>query len=167
MSIFTDIINVVTNPVGAAVGLITKVAKDIGSDKVEDVVGALTGKTLPPELQVRVEESVREYELKAQESRQNFVIQHSGAAKDMPRFIQIVRGLVRPLITLWAFGLLNWAMWMILNSTEMSMMDAFLFVFKVIAGINVITLGFWFGTKALERSGLVQIFKGWRKGKAE
>lgn len=94
-----------------------------------------------------------------------FVIEHSGAAKDMPRVVQIVRGLIRPLITLWAFGLLNWACWYIFNTTDLELVDRALFVLKILFGVNILTLGFWFGTKALERSGLAQVLMGWKGGK--
>ena len=94
-----------------------------------------------------------------------WVIQHSGSAKDMPKSIQIVRGLIRPLITLWAFGLLNWACWFIFNTTDLELIDRALFVLKVIFGVNILTLGFWFGTKALERSGIAQVLMSWKRGK--
>ena len=96
-----------------------------------------------------------------------FVVEHSGAAKDMPKSIQILRGCVRPLITIWAFGLFNWSMWFIFNTVELDHVDRAIFVIKLVFGLNLVTLGFWFGTKALERSGIAQILMGWGKKNGE
>lgn len=96
-----------------------------------------------------------------------FVIAHSGAAKDMPRSIQIVRGLIRPVITLWAFGLFNWAMWFIFQTGDLDLIDRAIFVLKMVFGLNLVTLGFWFGTKALERSGIAQVLMSWKRGKSD
>jgi len=89
-----------------------------------------------------------------------FVLAHTGSAKDMPRFIQIVRGLVRPLITFINFGALLWVIWQWVYGPQGVILDLPL---KLIFSLNLLTLGFWFGDKALERSGLLQFLTKGKK----
>jgi len=90
-----------------------------------------------------------------------FVIAHTGAAKDMPRSIQIIRGLVRPVITFVNFGALMWLVYQWVYGPQGVVLDLPL---KLIFSLNLLTLGFWFGDKALERSGLLK-FLGDAMGK--
>lgn len=81
-----------------------------------------------------------------------FVLSYEGAADDVPKAIVIIRSLIRPLFTI-LIGYIDWKyfsgpdnQW---SPDSVSMLKA----------INIIVLGFWFGERALQRSGLIDVLK--------
>lgn len=83
----------------------------------------------------------------------NFVVQYEGRAADVHPALQILRGSVRPVIT---YALAGAYIWGFLHPTT--------FTPEVMTGLfqlNLISLGFWYGEKALKRLG----FDFTRKGK--
>jgi hypothetical protein len=81
-----------------------------------------------------------------------FVLGYEGAAKDVPRIVVIIRSLIRPVFTVMV-GVIDWfyftggdTAW---NAETISLLK----------GINYIVLGFWFGERALQRSGLIDVMK--------
>ncbi|MEJ2659034.1 MAG: hypothetical protein P8012_17900 [Desulfobacterales bacterium] len=69
----------------------------------------------------------------------NFVLDYEGRAKDMPKFIQILRGSVRPVLT-YFFGAVS--LFIFMKSTAFP--DQ---LFK----LDLIVLGFWFGERATRK----------------
>lgn len=136
------------NPISIIGDLVGKALDKIAGDKMSDAEKA--------QVQLVIQEGLRESE----DAFRDFVIEHTGAAKDMPRSVQILRGMIRPVVTLWAFGLLNWVLWLAFNA-DLARLDAATFSVKVVFALNIITLVFWFGDKALQRSGLIEVFKGY------
>ena len=81
-----------------------------------------------------------------------FTLEHSGAAKDMPRSIQILRGTVRPVLTYASFGLLCFVLYYYFFGTfEATGPDPEL-ALKLVSGLNGLVLGFWFYSKNKERT---------------
>ncbi len=165
MSILSKVASIVTNPAGAAIGLITDIASKLGTDKVSDVVQALQGNAGSPELQAEVDESVRQHEERVQKNFQDFTLAHSGAAKDLPKSMQILRACIRPTITIWAMVLFNYCLWYLFNLTDMAMVDPVFFAMKLVFGIVLVTVGFWFGDQALQRSGVVELIRDMKNKK--
>ena len=92
---------------------------------------------------------------KAIESDSNFrrfLLEYEGRAKDMPLLIQIVRALVRPVITFVITGAYTYG-WLnpeVFTPSQMSVLKPAL----------LIVLIFWFGEKALAKSGIIDVLKG-------
>ena len=79
-----------------------------------------------------------------------FMLDYEGKASDMPRFIQILRGSVRPVVTYWALLLISW---LILSGEQAGrikqnlnqMPSELWYIFLAI-------FGFWFGGRALQQA---------------
>lgn len=127
--------------VGPVTGLVDNIIDKIAPDKMSEA----DREKLKLEARQEAEKRLREREADFYD----FVIRYEGQAADMPRVIQILRGLVRPLLT---FGLAFLFAYGFVENYESELMD---FLFK----LNLISLGFWYGEKALTRSGLAQAFK--------
>ncbi len=86
-----------------------------------------------------------ELAIRENESLRNFFLQYEGRADQVPRFILMMRALIRPFFT-WLFGLLG-AFWVI--------GQAFGFINKEMpAALGMwvsIVLGFWFGSRWYEK----------------
>lgn len=74
----------------------------------------------------------------------DFVVQYEGAAADVHPFLQIYRGIVRPTITFYLIGLLTWAI------ATVQPLEVIQFIFT----LNLLSLGFWFGERALSKLGI-------------
>ena len=154
----------ITNPVGAAISLLSDVAVAIGTDKITDVIDAVSGRTerLTPEQLASVQQITMDHELAVEQSWQSFMIDHEGKAKDMPKFVQILRALVRPSLSWLIPGFAGWVSWYQLTRiTFLSEIQA-----QLLAQINnklwiatFMVLGFWFGEKLLTRTGIMGAFK--------
>jgi len=85
-----------------------------------------------------------------------FVLDYEGRAKDIPKLITIIRSLIRPAFTI-LVGYLDWvyftsgATWTIEQTS-------------LLKTINIIVLVFWFGERAVQNSGVMDLLK---KKKAE
>jgi hypothetical protein len=123
------------------------------ADLADSVLDKVFGDKASDEQKMQFKLAMYEAAEASKDSFNEFVLAHTGSAKDMPRFIQIVRGLVRPLITFINFGALLWVLWQWVYGPQGVILDLPL---KLIFSLNLLTLGFWFGDKALERSGLLQ-----------
>lgn len=122
-------------------------------DKMSDSEKAL--------LVMEAEKAARNALLQEQDQFNQFVIEHTGAAKDMPRFIQILRGSVRPVITYAAFGVFAWFSWWVFNNiVTITNPDQLVIIHEVQSttkGVLFIVLVFWFGDRLLTRTGVGQV----------
>ena len=163
-SILKKAAGLVTNPIGAAVDLLRDVAGTLNTDSVVNVVAALRGNYsgLTPEMEAGVKQLTQKHELAVDEAWQSFMIQHEGKAEDMPKFVQILRALVRPSLSWLIPGFAGWVSWYQLTRiTFLSDVQA-----QLLAQINnklwiatFMVLGFWFGEKLLTRTGIMGAFK--------
>jgi len=80
----------------------------------------------------------------------DFVISYEGAAKDVPRIIVIMRSLIRPLFTV----LVGWLDYLFFTGATTTWNPEAIAMLKA---INIIVLAFWFGERALQNSGLVEM----------
>jgi len=74
----------------------------------------------------------------------DFIVAYEGAAADVHPWIQILRGIVRPILTFYLVGLLTWA---IVDGQDLAVIQ---FVFT----LNLLSLGFWYGERALSKLGV-------------
>ena len=133
--------------------------------------GGFLGKTLDKVLRDKMPEADRrtlEAELQkemwatlqaGEDSFRSFVLEYEGKAADQHPFIQVYRGIVRPTITFVAFACFMWGAYEYLQLTDIDKATQFLTVLKWIFSINVICLVFWFGDRAVQKSGLLDIWR--------
>lgn len=79
-----------------------------------------------------------------------FVVAYEGAASDVPRVIVMLRALIRPMFTI-LVGYLDYLLFTG-NTTTWSTESI-----ALLKAINIIVLFFWFGEKAVKRSGIVDL----------
>jgi len=94
---------------------------------------------------------------------QTFILKYEGEAKDMPKIIQVIRGLVRPLITYATFGFFVWHVHFLLNNVmtlEQVKLDIVQRSLQLNFWILILVLGFWFGDRLLTRIGFIDGVKG-------
>jgi hypothetical protein len=87
----------------------------------------------------------------------DFVVQYEGAGAAMPKGIQYLRASVRPVLTYVFGGFFVWIVYTWL--TGQNLPEGSELALKLVFGVNMLTLAFWFGEKAIQRSGLVDFLK--------
>ena len=90
----------------------------------------------------------------------DFFLAYEGSAADQHVIVKVVRGLVRPVLTLYLVGMFTWLAhaWM---NVSVEQTDAFMELLKMTFYMNVIALVFWFGDRAIQRTGLMDMAKTW------
>ncbi len=81
----------------------------------------------------------------------SFVVDYEGKAADVPKPIVYLRSSVRPLFT-YGVGYFDWLCFSGGISWTPEQM-------KLLFAVNLICLGFWFGEKALKKSGILGVLK--------
>ena len=81
-----------------------------------------------------------------------FVLDYEGAADQVPRFVVVIRALIRPAFTV----LLAYLDWLFFTGTTADWPPDAISLLKA---VNIIVLGFWFGERALQRSGIIDVLK--------
>lgn len=129
--------------------LLDKILDKVAKDKVDDA----TMERLHQEAQRMLSDEGQE-DLQAF---YNFIIDYEGKASEHGRFIQWLRGSVRPILTyvFSAFFIYIVFTWI----TGEDLPEGSLTAVKLVFGINILTLGFWFGERAIERSGIAELLK--------
>jgi len=136
-------------------GLIEKILDKVAPDKMSQAEKA--------QLVVDAQNALRSNELNTDEAFREFVLAYEGAAADMPRFIQVYRGLVRPTITFAVNGFLGYIIWMWFTGTNLP--EGAELALKIMFALALLVNGFWFGEKMVMRSGLTDLLKNWNNGK--
>jgi len=90
------------------------------------------------------QEMVKEV-VKAEGTFRDFVVQYEGAAKDVHVSIQILRGTVRPVLTYFLAGAFIYG-FLSRNVSDDAM--------EMLWQLNLLSLGFWYGERALKNLGL-------------
>ena len=90
------------------------------------------------------QEMVKEV-VKAEGTFRDFVVQYEGAAKDVHVSIQILRGTVRPVLTYFLAGAFIYG-FLSRNVSDDAM--------EMLWQLNLLSLGFWYGVRALKNLGL-------------
>jgi len=134
-------------------GLLDKILDKVAKDKVDDA----TMEQLRQEAQRMLSDEGQE-DLQAF---YNFIIDYEGKASEHGKFIQWLRGSVRPILTYVFSGFFIYIVftWM----TGDALPEGSLTAVKLVFGINLMTLGFWFGERAIERSGITELLKSKQK----
>jgi hypothetical protein len=130
-------------------GLIDKILDKVAKDKVDDATMEKLRQEAQRMLKDEGQEDLQQF--------YNFVVEYEGKASEHGRFIQWLRGSVRPILTYVFAGYLVYVVqvWL-MGDTLPENSDLAL---KLIFGVNLLTLGFWFGERALQRSGVVELLK--------
>lgn len=130
-------------------GLLDKILDKVAKDKVDDATMEQLKQEAQRMLSDEGQEDIEQF--------YNFVIQYEGKASEHGRFIQWLRGSVRPVLTYVFSGYFIYIVhtWL----TGESLPPEALTAVKLVFGINLLTLAFWFGERALQRSGVVELLK--------
>ena len=134
-----------------AVDPVTAIANvvSIGLDKfLPDKMSEQDRETLKRDVQFHLMEQAA----KESGAFREFVVAYEGAAKDVPRVVVVFRSLIRPTFTI-LVGYFDWLY--ITASMAIFTPDAV----SLLKAINIIVLGFWFGERALQRSGIMEVLK--------
>lgn len=130
-------------------GLLDKILDKVAKDKVDDATMEQLRQEAQRMLRDEGQEDLQQF--------YNFVIEYEGKASEHGRFIQWLRGSVRPVLTYVFSGFFIYIVftWM----TGEKLPEGSLTAVKLVFGINLLTLGFWFGERALQRSGITELLK--------
>lgn len=118
-----------------------------GADKAQEIIGILSGDAAERLASDReMIKFMEENDAKKMESFSAFLIATEQTAQNSPIFIQIVRGLVRPLITYSAMALTVFLLYMnVINGVDIG--EEAWTLLKLIDGV---TLFFWFGGRSVQ-----------------
>ena len=130
-------------------GLLDKILDKVAKDKVDDA----TMERLKQEAQRMLSDEGQE-DLQAF---YNFIIYYEGKASEHGKFIQWLRGSVRPILTYVFSGFFIYVVFTWMTGEELP--EGSLTAVKLVFGINLITLTFWFGERAIQRSGITELLK--------
>jgi hypothetical protein len=131
--------------------LLGKILDKVAKDKISDADRAALKLEAEKLLSDEGQEDVKAF--------YDFVVQYEGAGALMPKGIQYLRASVRPVLTYVFAGFFVWIVWHYITATGLPEGTDVALAVKLIFATNLITLGFWFGEKAIERSGLVELLK--------
>ena len=79
----------------------------------------------------------------------DFVVQYEGAAKDVHPFVQTLRSIIRPIITIWAVGLISYLMFSTPEKIE-EISKSMAMIPERLWDIFYIVFFFWFGGRAVQ-----------------
>jgi hypothetical protein len=100
-------------------------------------------------MEMRLQAYLRENALQIDRDFRNFVVEYEGKAADVPPAVQVLRAVIRPLITLWAVLLLSYLMF----SDPQTLADLGTNLERIpeqIWDIFWIVFAFWFGGRAVQ-----------------
>jgi hypothetical protein len=132
-------------------GLIEKVLDKVAPDKMSQAEKA--------QLVVAAQKALHDNEFDTDEAFRKFVLAYEGAAADMPKVIQIIRGLIRPVITIATNGFFFYIVWTWFTGTDLPENSEL--AVKMVFALTLLVDGFWFGEKMVMRSGLTDLLKNW------
>lgn len=110
---------------------------------------------------VEMERVVTEALAKREGAFREFVLAYEGAAADQHPVIQVVRGLVRPVVTLYLLAALSFLGWAWLGEMSLERGEQLIYMFRMMFFLNLIAMVFWFGDRLIQRTGVVEMLKGW------
>lgn len=130
-------------------GLLDKVLDKVAKDKVDDA----TMEKLKQEAQRMLSDEGQE-DLQAF---YNFIVDYEGKASEHGKFIQWLRGSVRPILTYIFSGFFIYIVYTWITGEKLP--EDSLTAVKLVFAVNILTLGFWFGERAIQRSGITELLK--------
>jgi len=86
----------------------------------------------------------------------DFVLSYEGSADNVPKFVIILRSLIRPCFTI----LVGWMDYLFFTGSTATWDPEAIAMLKA---INIIVLAFWFGERALKNSGLLEMLLSRKK----
>ena len=98
-----------------------------------------------PKAKEKARQEMAKEVVKAEGTFRDFVVQYEGAAKDVHVSIQILRGTVRPVLTYFLAGAFIYG-FLSRNVSDDAM--------EMLWQLNLLSLGFWYGERALKNLGL-------------
>jgi hypothetical protein len=134
-------------------GIINSVINKVAGDKMSELDKA--------KIELEASELVQEALQQQEDSFRQFVLDYEGSAKDMPIFIQILRGSVRPVLTyvLALFWIAGYSYMFIVSAIPPEKKAILTEVMDLLFKLNLISLSFWYGEKLITRTGLASIIK--------
>jgi len=134
-----------------------------GIDDAIGAIGNIVGKAMDhwlpksmdekekEEIKLKAQVWVMEHGLKEDQSFRDFIVQYEGAAKDAGWLITFVRGMIRPTLTVVVTAAYIWG-WLHPEKWTPEQMI-------ILKPALLVVLIFWFGDKALQKSGLLDSFR--------
>ena len=98
-----------------------------------------------PQAKEKARQQIEAEVQKAEGTFRDFIVEYEGAAKDVHISIQILRGTVRPVLTYFLAGAFIYGF--ITRNVSDDMME-------MLWQLNLLSLGFWYGERALKNLGL-------------
>lgn len=143
-------ISVLTKTLSSVVGPALEKYFDFKSAETEKTVKVKEIEALKQNIEAELRVRLAEEMNKPDSELKKFVLDYEGKASEMPRFIQVLRGSVRPVVTYWSLILISAIMFSgTLGSTIgenlKSIPSELWYIFLAI-------FGFWFGGRALEQA---------------
>lgn len=143
-------LNIAGNIIGGVKDIIDKTLDKIAGDKAPEET-RLKYEDLKMRLSAELETNGAEMIANETKSFRSFILKYEGGAEDVPTAIVILRSVIRPLITIFFCALYGYGFVMPekFNIEQMSMLKPMV----------LLCLFFWFGEKAVSRSGIVDVLK--------
>lgn len=121
---------------------------------------------MPLEKKAEFAAAIREAAMEQEDNFRDWVLDFSGKATDLTKGMLWLRSTVRPVITYGAFGALVWThvyTFLHLGALSVEALAAINIMQGQLYKLNLVTLIFWFGDKALQRSGLLEVLGSRKK----
>lgn len=115
------------------------------------------------ELEAGLRQAAYELDTRDRAELHGFILDYEGRAGDQRPFIQVIRGLIRPALTVYITVMFHWAVWRWL-ALGAAAGEQFLTILKLLFMLALLVLGFWFGDRALQRIGLADFLRGRASG---
>jgi len=131
------------DPLSAITGLVQTGLDKFLPDKMSEADRAKVGADM--------QQYIIQTGLQEDQDLRNFILQYEGKAEDVPAFITVIRSLIRPLITIIVTVAFVWG-WLHPASFTPGQME-------VLNPALLLCLFFWFGEKAVSKSGILEIFQ--------
>ncbi len=129
------------DPLTAITGLVTK-----GLDKfIPDKMSEAEKEKLSTDMQ----QFIISTGLTEDQNFRNFILQYEGKAEDVPKFVVIIRAMIRPILTILVTGSYIYGF---LNPETFSPEQM-----AILKPATLIVLLFWFGEKTIQKSGILDV----------
>lgn len=142
-------------------GVVTSVIDSVGK-LGESHLGRKELKLALDNNRVTLEKMIGDALAKKESAFRDFFLAYEGAAADQHAVIQVIRGLVRPILTIWFTFMFSRLLWGIMD-VPADQLDMYVMALKLTFFACAIVLAFWFGDRSGFIKGMVESINTWAK----